>query len=176
MFAEVQLAADEPQMRLQVASAAVIRTGVRNLVLVAGADGRYLPTEVRLGAEAHGRTVVLEGLEAGQKVVVSGQFLIDSEASLEGVLERLQADAPPQADAAPSHDITGKVVSLSSDGITIAHEAIPALGWPAMTMDFRLARPELAAQLRPGDTIGFRFRQAGDDYVIEELRRSGGAR
>jgi Cu(I)/Ag(I) efflux system membrane fusion protein len=170
MFGEAHLDAGRPQMLLQVASEAVIRTGTRNVVLVAGADGRYVPTEVRLGAEADGRTVVLEGLEAGQRVVASGQFLIDSDANLEGVLGRLQAGA------APLHSAAGRVESLSPDGIMIAHDAIPSLGWPAMTMSFRLARPELAARLRPGDTVSFRFRQIGDDYVIEELRSSGGAR
>lgn len=58
----------------------------------------------------------------------------------------------------------------------VSHGPIASLQWPAMTMIFKLARPDLAAQLHEGDTITFRFRQAGDDYVIEELRLSGDAR
>ena len=170
MFATVHLQAGRPQTVLQVASEAIIRTGTRNVVLVADGNGRYTPTEVRLGSEANGRTVVVEGLEEGQKVVASGQFLIDSEANLEGVLARLQAGAPPLYAA------TGKVESVAPGEITVAHGPIATLQWPAMTMAFKLARPELAAQLHPGDTIAFRFRQAGDDYVIEDLRRSGEGR
>ena len=93
MFARVHLESGAPRTVLQVASEAVIRTGTRNLVLVAGDGGRYTPTEVRLGPEANGRTVIVGGLSEGERVVVSGQFLIDSEASLKGVLTRAQPDA-----------------------------------------------------------------------------------
>jgi Cu(I)/Ag(I) efflux system membrane fusion protein len=169
MFATVHLQAGPPRTVLQVASEAIIRTGVRNVVLVAGENGRYTPTEVRLGAEANGRTEIVEGLQAGQKVVASGQFLIDSEASLKGVLARLQvqAEAPLVA--------RGKVEEVTASDITLAHEAIPALAWPAMTMTFRLEQPGLGANLRPGDKVNFRLRQAGDEYVVEELDKLGEA-
>ena len=73
---------------LLVPSEAVIRTGTRSLVMLALPDGRYRPAEVRVGREGGGRTEVLAGLAAGEKVVASGQFLLDSEASLTGVAAR----------------------------------------------------------------------------------------
>lgn len=170
MSGTVHLESGRPELLLQVPSEAVIRTGTRDIVLVAGDDGRYTPTQVRLGAESNGRSVVLGGLQEGQRVVASGQFLIDSEANLEGVLGRLQGAA------APLHAATGRVESLSPGGIMVAHEAIPSLGWPAMTMAFKLERPELTAQIRVGDRIGFQFRQADGDFVIEELHRIGDER
>ena len=78
---------------LLVPTEAVIRTGERNLVMLALAEGRYQPAEVRVGREAGGQTEILAGLREGEKVVTSGQFLIDSEASLSGVEARPIAGA-----------------------------------------------------------------------------------
>ena len=58
------------------------------LVMLALPGGRYRPAEVRLGREGGGMTEVLAGLSAGEKVVASGQFLLDSEASLTGLAAR----------------------------------------------------------------------------------------
>jgi len=88
MFAQLRLDGTA-KPALLVPSEAVIRTGVRNVVIAALPGGRFLPIEVELGQEADGKTEIRKGLTANQPVVVSGQFLIDSEASLSGVLARL---------------------------------------------------------------------------------------
>ncbi len=90
MFATLQGKKVAHEPALLVPTEAVIRTGTRNLVLVAEAGGRYAPVAVTLGPEAGGQVAVREGLAEGQQVVVSGQFLIDSEASLRGVMARRQ--------------------------------------------------------------------------------------
>jgi len=87
MFASVRFGG-VAQPALLVPSEAVIRTGRRNLVMLAQPGGRYQPAEIRAGREAGGKTEVLAGLAEGEKVVVSGQFLLDSEASLAGVQAR----------------------------------------------------------------------------------------
>lgn len=87
MFATVQLG-ETASPALLVPSEAVIRTGKRTLVMLALDGGRYQPAEVRTGREAGGQTEILAGLEDGEKVVASGQFLIDSEASLSGIQAR----------------------------------------------------------------------------------------
>ena len=84
MFATVHLGSDAGG-GLLVPSEAVIRTGKRDLVMVAVRGGRYRPVEVQVGREGGGKTQILAGLAQGQKVVASGQFLLDSEASLSGV-------------------------------------------------------------------------------------------
>src|SRR3546814_20903461 len=53
--------------------------------MLAQQGGGYRPAEVRIGREANGRTEVLAGLAPGEKVITSGQFLLDSEASLAGL-------------------------------------------------------------------------------------------
>ena len=85
MYAEVKLRAAEQQTVLQLPSEAIIRTGRRTLVILAEDDGRYSPVEVEIGRETDGQTIILKGLVEGQQVVASGQFLIDSEASLKGI-------------------------------------------------------------------------------------------
>jgi membrane fusion protein, copper/silver efflux system len=80
---------------LSVPTEAVIRTGKHALVLVAEEAGRYRPALVTLGAEDGERTAILSGLTAGQRVIASGQFLIDSEASLTGILGQAEALQAP---------------------------------------------------------------------------------
>ena len=87
MFAQVALGG-EARSVLLVPSEAVIRTGTRNLVMLAGKQGHYSPAEVRIGVDANGQTEIIAGLSEGEKIVASGQFLIDSEASLSGVAAR----------------------------------------------------------------------------------------
>ncbi|MGY2440309.1 efflux RND transporter periplasmic adaptor subunit [Pseudomonas sp. SDO52101_S400] len=86
MTAQVRLNRSTGQNSLWVPSEAVIRTGKRALVMLAEDAGHYRPVEVRPGQESDGKTVILQGLEEGQKVVTSGQFLLDSEASLKGIV------------------------------------------------------------------------------------------
>lgn len=88
MYAEVKLRAAEQQSVLQLPSEAIIRTGKRALVILAEDDGRYSPVEVEIGRDTDGQTIILKGLTEGQRVVASGQFLIDSEASLKGIAIR----------------------------------------------------------------------------------------
>lgn len=91
MYASVSLAIKGGSERVVVPSEAVIRTGERTVVMVAESAGRYRPAHVEIGLERNGETVILSGLEEGESVVVSGQFLIDSEASLLGAYQRMDA-------------------------------------------------------------------------------------
>ena len=95
MFATVHLGG-ESQSALLVPSEAVIRTGKRDLVMLAGTDGRYQPVEVQVGRSGGGQTQILAGLAEGQKVVASGQFLLDSEASLTGIDARPLGPTVPE--------------------------------------------------------------------------------
>lgn len=92
MFASVDLAGSA-RFALLVPSEAVIRTGARVLVMRADAAGRYRPVEVRIGREGGGMTEVNAGLAEGDRVVASGQFLLDSEASLVGLTAKPLAAA-----------------------------------------------------------------------------------
>ncbi len=98
MFVQMQFMDMREQKALLVPTEAVIQTGKRTLVMLAEEGenrGRFRPVEVEIGIESGGQTEVRRGLEAGQRVVVSSQFLIDSEASLKGVEARLNVESKP---------------------------------------------------------------------------------
>ena len=89
MFARVALGGAGGGEVLVVPSEAVIRTGKRDVVMLARGDGRYEPVDVALGREAGGLTEIRKGLAEGDAVVASGQFLLDSEANLRGLGQRM---------------------------------------------------------------------------------------
>ena len=86
---------------LLVPSSAVIQTGRRAVVMLAEGKGRFRPVEVETGVESAGQTAIRKGLAAGQRVVVSSQFLIDSEASLKAVETRLNRAEPATSRVKP---------------------------------------------------------------------------
>ena len=90
MFMSVHFAEVPAQEVLLVPSEAIIETGTRRVVVLAQGDGKFKPVSVEIGAEAGGQTEIRSGLSEHQQVVVSGQFLIDSEASLKATEARLQ--------------------------------------------------------------------------------------
>jgi len=92
MFATVNFSPAARRDVLLVPTEAVIQTGKRSVVLVAQDEGRFAPVEVEVGLDSNGRTEIRSGLRAGQKVVVSGQFLIDSEANLRASINRMGAE------------------------------------------------------------------------------------
>ena len=98
MFASVDFTPSTRGTALIVPSEAVIQTGQRKLVIVQLEDGKFQPTDVETGAEASGQIEIRKGLTAGQKVVISSQFLIDSESSLKGATSRM-TDVPAAMDA-----------------------------------------------------------------------------
>lgn len=172
MFAQVALQSASQGEAVTVPAESVVRTGRRALVYLLDAPGRYRPVEVELGPEMGERIVIRKGVEAGQQVVASGQFLIDSEATLQGITARA---APAMAPAAVEHHVDGVVSEAASgDTITLEHPPVPALKWPAMTMPFKLADPAAAKGLKPGDKVHFSFRQQGDEAVITSIMKSGG--
>lgn len=165
-------------MTLVVPTEAVIATG-RRTVVIAKRDGAFIPVEVRTGRVAEGFTQIVEGLDPGDDVVVSGQFLIDSEASLSGVVERLEAGGTTAAEAtARLARGTGTIQSLDprQRRITIAHGPIPTMNWPAMAMTFGVRKVAMLRGFKRGDRVDFAFptAQEGDAYVIEQLSRDAG--
>jgi Cu(I)/Ag(I) efflux system membrane fusion protein len=175
MTAQVHLNRSTEQSVLWVPSEALIRTGRRVLVMLAEDAGRYRPVEVQPGQENEGKTVVLKGLEEGQQVVSSGQFLLDSEASLKGIVARaLDIPAPAAAAAAAAlHEADGQIVEITRNDVTLAHGPFKTLGMPGMTMTFPLADPALMQGLKAGDKVRIAVSQTDDGLRVERLEKIG---
>ncbi|MEQ9106049.1 MAG: efflux RND transporter periplasmic adaptor subunit [Limnobacter sp.] len=175
MFVQTRFFDTKRKPTLIIPSEAVIQTGRRAVVMLSRDEGRFMPVEIKTGIEFGGQTEVLEGLEEGQKVVLSGQFLIDSEASLRGLETRLNQPEPGSGSGSESatHSTPGVVESVSENAVTVTHPPVPSLGWPEMTMEFRLPEPSKMPRenVRVGDQVNMEFRmQEGDIPQIVNIQ------
>jgi RND family efflux transporter MFP subunit len=187
MFAEVQLAAGAQHKVLTVPLSAVIDSGARQVLLVQkgdAKDGRFEPREVKLGARSDNYLEVLQGLQEGEQVVVSANFLIDAESNLKAAIAGFGAApaakppakaAQPNAEpmpAAAGHHAEGNVleVDAKAQSATISHGPVASLKWQAMTMDFSVANSALLKNLKPGAAVAFEFvERAKGEWVITAI-------
>jgi Cu(I)/Ag(I) efflux system membrane fusion protein len=163
MFATITFASSRDADVLLVPSEAVIQTGARSVVILAQDGGKFQPVDVKVGGEGKGQTEIRKGLTAGQKIVLSGQFLLDSEASLKGTSTRMgdaqPAGSPPEA---VLHHGQGKVERIGKDEVTISHGLIATLQWGAMTMGFKTPPAGLPRNVGVGDRVEFDIKPRQD--------------
>lgn len=172
MFAQVEIATAGDTPRLSVPASALIDDGLRRTVLVALGEGRFKPQTVETGRRGREHVEILAGLEGTEQVVVSASFLIDAESNLQSALAGFRAsETPPPV----RHTTRGTFDEYWQDSNTVmlTHEAIASLSWPAMSMAFALASPDLIAGLAPGTPIRFSFEERGPgEYVVVALEAS----
>jgi len=89
MYADITIEAKASDDAILVPSEAVIRTGARNVVITALGEGKFLPKDVTIGPEGKGLVQILSGIDEGETVVTSGQFLIDSESNLRETINKM---------------------------------------------------------------------------------------
>ena len=151
---------------------AVIATGKRSVVIVWEADNRFRPVDVVVGRARGSDIEIRQGLREGQAVVASGQFLLDSEASLKAALSRLDAGRSAAPVGSETFRGTGKVESIGKVEVTLSHGPIPALQWPSMTMGFRNPEGGVPKDLKVGDTVEFDFvKTEGGGYALTRITR-----
>jgi Cu(I)/Ag(I) efflux system membrane fusion protein len=191
MYARAEFAASSGKGQvLAVPHSAVLDTGTRQMVLVERGEGRFEPRQVKLGAHADGYFEVLQGIKAGENIVVSANFLIDAESNLKaafsGFGESAEAakpaakgdskpSAPGTAAAPATHRGEGRVeaVDPADASVTLAHGPIASLKWPAMTMDFKVRDKALLRALKPGQRIVFDMAgESGGEYTIVGIQPS----
>lgn len=172
MYLNVELAeAEQGREVLTIPEEALIATGTSNRVLIADGEGHFRPVEVTAGRTQDGLVEVTSGLEEGQKVVTSGQFLIDSEASLRSALPQMAG----QNEEIQSYSAQGIIKAVSDEAVTIAHQPVPALKWPAMIMDFAIT-PQLREQVRPGESVMFHFVLTDEGAQVTSIMPMSGAK
>ncbi len=156
MTATIAFVPKRQAVALLVPAEALIRTGTRSVVFIDRGKGRYEAAEVSIGRSVGTSTEILGGLKLGDTIVTSGQFLLDSEASLRGIPVRnapAASTSTPVAKA-PSYIGTAIVEAVKPGAVTLSHGPIAGLGWPAMTMAFATKLPA-AAMPAPGARVRF---------------------
>jgi membrane fusion protein, copper/silver efflux system len=184
MFAKVKLdplpgpLPGEREKTVLVPSEAVIVTGERSVVIVDRGEGRYEPVAVKIGAEEGGKTEILAGLAGGERVVASGQFLIDSEASLRGVERRMSGGAPSKApETVVTHRGEGRIERIDGNALTISHGPVASLKWGAMTMEFAAPKAGVPAGVAAGDAVRFDFVQTpAGEFAVTKIERAPGGK
>ena len=147
---------------LLVPAEAVIRTGTRSIVFVDRGKGRYEAAEVTVGRGVGASIEILSGLKLGETIVTSGQFLLDSEASLRGIPVRsapaatLSTSKAATTSTPQTYSGTAVVEAVKPGTVTLSHGPIAGLGWPAMTMAFATKLPS-ASIPAPGAKVGFQM-------------------
>lgn len=185
MFVNVAFAVSPGDKLLTVPTSAVIDSGLRKIVLVQLAQGRFEPRTVKLGSRSERYVEVLEGVTEGEQVVTSANFLIDAESNLMAALngmgrlpESEVADVKGDAIAKVlGHHGAGTLDTFNEDGsVTVTHGPIKTLRWPAMSMDFMLANSSLIQGIKLGATVNFEIveREPGV-WVITKLKQGQAA-
>lgn len=111
MYANLTLNTESEEMLL-IPSQAVIDTGTEQRVITLDSEGRFIPKAIKVFHESQQQTGIISGLSDGESVVVSGLFLIDSEANISGALERMREYEAPSLTVP---DMTDHSAHSSSD-------------------------------------------------------------
>jgi Cu(I)/Ag(I) efflux system membrane fusion protein len=175
MYARVTIFGKSHPGALSIPREALIRGQEVDRVVVALGDGAFTVYEVMSGIESGDWVEIIAGLEVGDEVVTSAQFLIDSEASLAGSIRRL--DALSMTDNKNDRQMVygnGVVEALDSKArrIRISHGPIEALGWVPMTMEFDVLPGSDLETIIIGQSIHFSLSQSDvGDYVISIIHQ-----
>ncbi len=170
MYADVVIHAAPRANALHIPREALIPTGVEQRVMIALGEGRFEARPVKTGIEAGDQVEILSGLEQGEQVVTSAQFLLDSESSVRASIKRLTA--PPK----PEIWTEGVINTVEADSriLNVTHEPIPELNWPTMTMDFPTAKGVKLDALKPESRMRFRISEGEDGrYQIDAFEPAG---
>jgi len=195
MFATASFADAVSGSSVLVPAEALIQTGKRSVVIVDAGQGKFVPVEVEVGRQSGDLAEIRKGVEAGQRIVASGQFLVDSEANLKGALTRIAASGSegnlmtaqavdphaghrmPAAPAPAVHKAEGVVRSIG-DELIIKHGPIPSIGMGAMTMAYKAPKGGVPKDVQPGTNVKFEFvvTPQGDMQLTSIVPGGGGGK
>jgi Cu(I)/Ag(I) efflux system membrane fusion protein len=161
MYAAVTIFGKTHSDALTIHRDALIRAEDNDRVIVALGDGRYQAREVMTGIESGEWVQIIAGLDNGERVVTSAQFMLDSEASLAGSFRRLsdaERDAPNSKPAMVFGSGVVEELDRGERWLIIRHGPIDALGWPGMTMKFDALPVVELNRVRTGQNVHFAIR------------------
>jgi len=174
MFTRLNIQTKAMEPTLLVTRDAVLRTGSMDRVVLAMGEGRFKSVEVMTGLYSRDQVQILEGLEEGDEIVISAQFLIDSESSISSDFRRM---SEPEVEEVPTSVWANGVVDeiYADEGIAaITHEPVPEWDWPGMSMEFAIDEAIDTQELASGRAIRFRmFKTESGEYQIDAIEMSG---
>ncbi len=153
MFANIRIENIDTEPSLQVPKEAVIRTGSQNRVVLAIGEGKFKSLEVEIGRVSDHSIEILSGLNEGDSVVTSAQFLLDSESSKTSDFVRLHHGEDMKHDEPVWVKATIQSIMRDDYWVDVTHDPIPAWSWPEMTMGFSISKNIDVSQLREQQTL-----------------------
>lgn len=172
MFAQVVIHAQSDNETLLVPKEAVIRSGSTNRVVLALGQGRFKSIAVELGRFDAQFIEILSGLSVDDQIVISAQFLLDSESSKTSDFKRMNHQ-PDDDEAAPTTVWTQATINSLMTGhrmINVSHEAISEWDWPEMTMDFTVAQEVDFDQLSEALSLAVKIEKMDDgNYQVVDI-------
>lgn len=180
MFAKVAIYGGAKREVIIIPREALIRTGNDQRVIISVGEGRFQARDVIAGIESGEFIEIVKGLDEGDKVVTSGQFLIDSEASLKASIARMTSKDDKKDDMADMKKPTEKIIGTATlnsvmpahNMVNMSHDPIPALDWPAMEMDFTVKKGVSLDGLSKGDNVEFELVKDESGYVVKSIEKS----
>jgi len=180
MFAKVAIYGGAKRDVLIIPHEALIRTGNDQRVIISLGEGRFQARNVTAGIESGELVELIEGVSAGDKVVTSGQFLIDSEASLKASVARMSSIDKTKKEMVPEMDMSEKIMGTATlnsvmpahNMVNLSHDPIAVLDWPAMEMDFTVKKDVSLEGLSKGDKVEFELEKDKNGYLIKSIEKS----
>jgi len=173
MYARVSIYGRLKPNALAIPREALIPAPGRDRVVVALGEGEFQVKEVLTGLESGDFVEILAGISEGDDVVTSAQFLIDSEASLAGSIQRLDSVQEPSAQRELGKVFaSGRVeeVDPARRRVRILHGPIDALGWPGMDMVFDVKPGVDLGAIRAGQEVQFVLVQGrAGEYLLQQI-------
>jgi Cu(I)/Ag(I) efflux system membrane fusion protein len=180
MFAQMRIDAAPMDDTLLIPREALIRTGSQSRVVLAKGEGRFKSVAVRVGHITDDQVEITSGLDEGDRIVTSAQFLIDSESSKTSDFRRMSHESDGDVEAAKPASVwvSARIEGLMTEHrmLTLAHDPIEAWQWPAMTMGFTVAKNVALQGLTFGMTLHVEVTEEGEgNYVISQIHRPDAA-
>lgn len=183
MYANVKIFGGAKNDTIVIPLEGLIRTGREERIIIALGDGRFEARDVVAGIESGDFVEILSGIDAGEDIVISGQFLIDSEASMRASLSRMsKADNDSNSDMSTmeseSHAMTISAVGVikaikpKEHKLNLQHDPIEELGWPAMIMDFKVIDDIDISKFSIDDVVMFELEKRDSHYLITSVHKT----
>jgi len=180
MFAQVAMHIREDKDLLLVPKSSVIRSGKSNRIVLALGEGQYKSINVDIGRIDDDHIEILSGLNQGEEIVISAQFLLDSESSKTSDFMRMnhqdntiqnEMQMDEDSDNVPTATTKGVITSIMKGHgmISIDREAIEEWNRPAANVDFVTNNSVDISTLEVGDKVFFSFIFDEDKFIITEI-------